>query len=130
MNDKKFQNLFVVHSVLLDFFLDIKKISNKAKIVSAFRSFETQNYLYSFGRTLKNKSIVTYAKGGESPHNFGLAIDIENRPSEPEIRELLKKYNNITWGKDFKRFDDSPHFELTNWKESSKSRLELLKDYV
>jgi peptidoglycan L-alanyl-D-glutamate endopeptidase CwlK len=130
MNDKKFQNLFVVHPILLDFFLDIKKISNKAKIVSAYRSFETQNYLYSFGRTLKNKSIVTYAKGGESPHNFGLAIDIENRPSEPEIRELLKKYNNITWGKDFKRFNDSPHFELTNWKVLSKSRLELLKDYV
>lgn len=130
MKTENFLNLFTSHPLLLNFFLDIKKLNPKAKIVSAFRSFETQDYLYSFGRTLKNKSIVTYAKAGESPHNYGLAIDIENRPEEKQIRELLNKYKNITWGKDFKRFDDSPHFEITNWRELSIERLELLKDYV
>lgn len=130
MKTDSFLKLFVSDNTLLNFFSDIKKIKNDAVIVSAFRSFETQNYLYSFGRTLKNKNIVTYAKAGESPHNFGLAIDIENRPEEKQIREILKKYPTIFWGKDFKRFDDSPHFEITNWKELSKVRMELLKDYV
>jgi peptidoglycan L-alanyl-D-glutamate endopeptidase CwlK len=39
------------------------------------RSFKEQNDLYAKGRTLPGK-IVTYAKGGQSYHNYGLAIDI------------------------------------------------------
>lgn len=39
------------------------------------RTFAEQDALYAQGRT-KPGSIVTYAKGGQSYHNFGLAVDI------------------------------------------------------
>lgn len=39
------------------------------------RSFAEQDGLYAQGRT-KPGAIVTWAKGGESYHNYGLAIDI------------------------------------------------------
>jgi peptidoglycan LD-endopeptidase CwlK len=43
-------------------------------IVSTYRDNEFQDYLYAKGR--KNKeAIVTNARGGESKHNFRLAVD-------------------------------------------------------
>ena len=39
-----------------------------------YRSFDEQNHLYAQGRTKPGK-IVTYAKGGQSYHNFGLAFE-------------------------------------------------------
>lgn len=38
------------------------------------RTVEEENALYAKGRTLPGK-IVTWARGGESPHNFGCATD-------------------------------------------------------
>src|SRR3954463_11525957 len=43
-------------------------------ITDSFRSAEDQNKLYDQGRTTDG-DIVTNAKGGESYHNYGLAID-------------------------------------------------------
>lgn len=43
-------------------------------ITEGFRSFKEQDELYKQGRTKKG-NIVTYARGGESYHNYGLAID-------------------------------------------------------
>lgn len=40
-----------------------------------FRSIQEQNELYAKGRTKKGP-IVTNAKGGQSYHNYGLAVDI------------------------------------------------------
>ena len=40
----------------------------------SLRTFAEQDAIYDQGRT-KPGSIVTYAKGGESYHNYGLAID-------------------------------------------------------
>lgn len=45
------------------------------KIISGTRSYDDQDKLYYQGRTIPGP-IVTYAKGGESNHNFGLAFDI------------------------------------------------------
>lgn len=39
-----------------------------------FRTFQEQDDLYSQGRTKPGK-VVTRAKGGESPHNYGCATD-------------------------------------------------------
>ena len=44
------------------------------RIVQGLRSIEEQNALYAQGRTKPGK-IVTKAKGGQSYHNYGLAID-------------------------------------------------------
>jgi peptidoglycan L-alanyl-D-glutamate endopeptidase CwlK len=46
----------------------------KVRIVQGLRTFEEQNNLYAQGRTKPGK-IVTKAKGGQSYHNYGFAID-------------------------------------------------------
>lgn len=43
-------------------------------ITDSYRSFDDQDALYAKGRTTAGQ-VVTYAKGGQSYHNFGLAID-------------------------------------------------------
>lgn len=71
---------------------------------------------------------VTNAKGGQSPHNFGAAVDlvpIINVDDEwweaPD--SLWKEYGRIAkelgfvWGGDFKSIRDYPHVESKNWKE-------------
>lgn len=55
---------------------------------SGFRSFVEQDDLYRQGRTESGK-VVTYAHGGESPHNYGCAsdwciFDDSGKPSWPE----------------------------------------------
>lgn len=130
IDSKKYLYLYITHPTLLSFFLSLKEFSKSIKIISTYRSFETQNELYSFGRTKKEKNIVTYAKGGESPHNWGMAIDISPLPDEKIIRDVLKKYPDIFWGKDFKKFNDSPHFEIINWADIIKQRKTILDSYV
>src|ERR1043165_556102 len=44
------------------------------RFTQTLRTFEEQNALYAQGRT-KPGQIVTNAKGGQSYHNYGLAID-------------------------------------------------------
>lgn len=97
------------------------------------RTFAEQNTLYSQGRTVKG-SIVTNAKGGQSAHNYGFAIDIvllkdndgngtfESASWETNIdfdgdgvsdwMEVVKifKLYGWEWGGDWK-FIDKPHFQ-------------------
>lgn len=47
----------------------------RLRITQAFRTFAEQDALYAQGRT-KPGAKVTNAKGGQSSHNYGLAIDI------------------------------------------------------
>lgn len=47
------------------------------KVYSGLRTFEQQNELYAIGRTRRmSDHIVTKAKGGQSMHNYGLAVDL------------------------------------------------------
>lgn len=46
----------------------------KMRVTCGFRSVAEQNVLYSMGRTRPGK-IVTNAQGGQSVHNYGLAMD-------------------------------------------------------
>ena len=52
--------------------------SDQAFITDGYRSRAEQTKLYAQGRTSLGK-IVTYAKAGQSPHNYGLAFDIAFR---------------------------------------------------
>ncbi|WP_251139629.1 M15 family metallopeptidase [Exiguobacterium sp. s39] len=47
----------------------------KLGIAQSFRSIAEQNVLYAKGRTTPGP-IVTQARGGQSNHNFGVAIDV------------------------------------------------------
>lgn len=99
------------------------------------RTFAEQDELYSYGRTklFDNKGNrlgkVTYAKGGQSVHNFGLALDIVlidgnaaswnvskdfDGDGEADWMEIVRifKENDWEWGGDWE-FEDKPHFQKT-----------------
>ncbi|MCP8617703.1 M15 family metallopeptidase [Salirhabdus salicampi] len=98
-------------------------------ITEGFRSFDKQNELYNRGRT-DDGNIVTYAKGGESYHNYGLAIDFAIRNSNGEVIWDLRYDGNANgksdwmevvqiakelgfeWGGDWSRFKDYPHLQM------------------
>jgi peptidoglycan L-alanyl-D-glutamate endopeptidase CwlK len=107
------------------------------------RTFTEQDQLFAQGRSRlfdaqgRRLGIVTNARGGQSYHNFGTAIDIVllvdndgNGTYEAASWETNKdfdgdkvsdwmeivrifKANGWTWGGDFKSFKDFPHFEKT-----------------
>jgi peptidoglycan LD-endopeptidase CwlK len=98
-------------------------------ITDGFRSIEDQNILYEQGRTTAG-SIVTYAKGGESLHNFGLAVDFAIKTETGDIiwdmefdgngngsadwMEVVQgaKELGFEWGGDWVRFKDYPHLQI------------------
>jgi peptidoglycan L-alanyl-D-glutamate endopeptidase CwlK len=108
------------------------------------RTFKEQDEIYAQGRTKlydsagRKLGIVTKAKGGQSIHNYGLAIDImliiDNKTeSWDTVRDFDKdgksdwmevinifKSAGFSWGGDWKSFKDLPHVEKTfglDWRE-------------
>lgn len=98
-------------------------------------TFKEQDALYAQGRT-KQGRIVTNARGGQSYHNYGLAIDIvllvdknkdgnfetaswdtktdfdgDKKSDWMEVVNVFKQYG-YEWGGDWK-FYDAPHFQKT-----------------
>jgi len=107
------------------------------RIAYTLRSFAEQDSLYAQGRT-KPGSVVTWAKGGESYHNYGLAWDIillvdkdgngsyETASWETNVdfdgdgqsdwREVVEVFTRIgaEWGGNWnKPKTDMPHFQIT-----------------
>ena len=99
-------------------------------VTDGYRSPEAQDVLHQQGRELPG-SIVTYAKAGESYHNYGLAIDFALRLADGsvvwdieqdgngngqsdwlEVAEIGKNLG-FEWGGDWQRFKDYPHLEMT-----------------
>lgn len=103
----------------------------KLRVIQGLRTYAEQNALYAQGRTTKG-NVVTKAKGGQSNHNFGLAIgvaEIKNRKIDwkeqekvlPKIAPIGKKWG-FSWGGDWKSIIDKPHFEMTFGKSLSELR--------
>jgi len=113
------------------------------------RSFSEQDALHAQGRTIPNTKIVTNAKGGQSYHNYGMAIDIvmiydkdgngsyesaswdtkidfdgDGKSDWQEVVAIFKRYG---WeaGIDWHGFPDAPHFQ----KSLGFSIMELQKRY-
>ncbi|MFD0828526.1 M15 family metallopeptidase [Neobacillus sp. M.A.Huq-85] len=98
-------------------------------ITDGFRSVAEQNRLYEQGRTTKG-NIVTNAKGGESYHNYGLAIDFAlktssgnviwdrqydgNKNGKADWAEVVSiaKSLGFEWGGDWAQFKDYPHLQM------------------
>lgn len=98
-------------------------------ITDGFRSAEEQDRLYEQGRTTAG-NIVTHAKGGESYHNYGLAVDFALRDSGGNViwdRQYDGNVNGIAdwsevvtiakelgfeWGGDWANFKDYPHLQM------------------
>lgn len=100
------------------------------------RTFAEQNALFAQGRTRLYDSkgnrlgVVTKARGGQSYHNYGLALDIvlirdngtaswetnvdfdkDGRADWMEVVQIFKA-SGWEWGGDW-RFKDAPHFQKT-----------------
>lgn len=118
-------------------------------VTQTFRSPQLQEAYYSQGREQLSQvnarrkkvglseikehenKIVTKAKAGSSPHNYGLAwdfapivngkIDWNNLELFRKCGEIAKKLNfegyTLEWGGDFKTIKDFPHIQLKNWKQ-------------
>ncbi|MGA9232545.1 MULTISPECIES: M15 family metallopeptidase [unclassified Exiguobacterium] len=98
------------------------------RITQGYRTEKQQDALYAQGRSTSG-DIVTNARGGESMHNYGLAIDFVqmidggisydidydgNQSGKSDWREVadVGKALGFEWGGDWKRFVDYPHFEM------------------
>ncbi|UED78350.1 M15 family metallopeptidase [Lysinibacillus sp. CD3-6] len=98
-------------------------------ITETYRSQARQNYLYQQGRTRPGK-IVTWTLS--SNHTSRLAWDIAVAPPKPlyDVDTLTKvgaiaRKLGITWGGDWARRIDRPHFEVKrNWKMPRGYKLE------
>ena len=102
----------------------------EVRIVQGLRTFTEQDALYAQGRTTPGH-IVTNAKGGQSPHNFGLAVDfclhhkdgsVSFDMHEDLTNDGISDWNQVvnefkklgfTWGGDWRgTLADNDHVEL------------------
>ena len=112
----------------------------KVRIAQGLRTFAEQDALYAQGRTKTGKK-VTNAKGGQSVHNFGFAVDIvliidgkeaswgtkkewdgDKVADWDECVKVFTKYG-WSWGGNWTSFKDMPHFDkigYSNWRILSK----------
>lgn len=99
-------------------------------ITDGFRSIEEQDGLHAQGRSAAG-SVVTQARGGESYHNYGLAIDFALRLENGEVVWDIERDGNgngkrdwfevaaigkdlgFEWGGDWRHFKDYPHLQMT-----------------
>jgi peptidoglycan L-alanyl-D-glutamate endopeptidase CwlK len=102
---------------------DLRAQGITIRATSSYRTFAEQNALYAQGRT-KPGSIVTNARGGQSLHNYGLAVDVVplNSKGQPDWNVpssvwqkigAAGKNQGMEWGGDWKSFVDRPHFQMT-----------------
>lgn len=92
------------------------------EVVQGLRTYEEQDMLFAQGRTRKGPK-VTNAKGGQSNHNFGLAVDLCPFVNGQPAWELESAFDRIgaeaarlglEWGGNWPKFPDRPHVQLAN----------------
>lgn len=109
----------LVESKVQDVMREMSYMGQPMRVIQGFRSIEEQDQLYAQGRT-KPGRIVTNAKGGQSFHNYGIALDCNflvhgwNAPDWlwKEFGRIAKKHG-FEWGGDWKSFQDRPHIHLS-----------------
>jgi peptidoglycan L-alanyl-D-glutamate endopeptidase CwlK len=112
-----------VKPVMEAFVLEAKKhfqqLGVDCVVICGTRTYAEQDAIYAQGRTKPGK-IVSRARGGESRHNFGLAIDLglfaggkylEDSPFYDHIGKVVAKFPALEWGGSWK-FVDEPHVEF------------------
>lgn len=94
----------------------------KVGITSTYRSFQEQDALYAQGRTTAG-SVVTNAKGGQSMHNFKVALDFCPMTSDGRFEwndkatftkiGMIGESCGFEWGGRWVSFLDLPHLQYT-----------------
>lgn len=107
--------------------------------ISGNRTFAEQDRLYAQGRTTPG-NVVTKAKGGQSNHNFGIAMDFgvfENGAylddSNPKLAakvhdavgRIAKDYG-LDWGGLWTSIVDAPHYEVKSPLSMAEKRARIL----
>lgn len=99
------------------------------RVTHTLRTMDEQAHLYAQGRTLPGR-IVTKARAGQSPHNFGMAFDVcfagripyppESDPRWLQIGQIGERLG-LSWGgpngKGDKFTFDRPHFQRPDWRK-------------
>ena len=107
------------------FLADCKAAGIDLLVTCTFRDNEAQNALYAQGRTTKGNR-VTNAKGGQSFHNYRVALDVVPLRNGKAVwntsgadGQLWKKIGTIgkscgfEWAGDWQTFKEYPHFQYT-----------------
>ena len=88
-------------------------------VFNGYRSFKSQDFLYSLGRNQSGDK-VTNARGGYSWHNFGLAMDYKFEVDGEETWDgpwdkfgSIARECGLEWGGDWKTFLDRTHVQWT-----------------
>ena len=91
------------------------------EIVQGLRTFAEQDDLFRQGRTKKGL-VVTNARGGQSNHNYGLAVDVvpfvDGKPNWKAPNAIWMAIGHeggkvgLEWGGSWKKFIDKPHLQL------------------
>lgn len=116
--------LLKVQPVFAKFLIEAKKhFAEKGvdvRIISGTRTWAEQDALYAKGRTTTGPK-VTNAQGGQSNHNFGIAVDLglflsdgrylEDTPFYKEIGTVVAKFPELEWGGSWKSIVDEPHVQ-------------------
>lgn len=101
----------------------IQALANKGmtvEVVQGLRTFAEQDALYKQGRT-KPGQVVTNAKGGQSNHNYGLAVDlcpfVNGKPQWIDNAGFIRigieaAKLGLDWGGSWKKFIDKPHVQM------------------
>lgn len=100
-------------------------------VVEGFRSAAQQDIDYAKGRdedgnVIDKLKVITHAKGGQSPHNVGLAVDVALvvghvtvwRYEDPNWQRMIAAVRaspNLHSGADFPDPDED-HIEASRWK--------------
>jgi len=100
---------------------NLAKAGIQIEVVQGLRTFAEQNALFAQGRT-KPGPVVTNARGGQSNHNFGLALDVvpftDGKPNWNAPNSIWMAIGGeaeklgMEWGGNWKKFIDKPHIQL------------------
>ena len=104
----------------------------EVKIISANRTWAEQDALFAKGRTTEGPK-VTNARGGQSNHNYQIAVDIglfENDKYLPESVHYKKigplgEALGLEWGGRWSDFPDTPHYQI-----KTNKRISVLRELV
>jgi peptidoglycan LD-endopeptidase CwlK len=98
------------------------------RVACGLRSYADEDKLYQQGRFGNPGDIVTNARGGWSPHNFGYAVDcypflhgftggLNWAPKSAQFQAMVQalKAQGLAWGGDWQSIHDYPHFQLAGF---------------